>query len=208
MNDWLEDCKRLCAKIEEYSSTTEIHKCRSKTLGKRVKDIHDCVVALDFTSININDTRVKGILSMLMVCLEEIRDFFSLLQKQDKHLGKRVEKFGSDEEAFCKWNETLQICVKDLNLPLAGIFDGDVDLNDFNNDMEELNLKLKSILGKVINLFGSVEMAVEANQKLLAQQQTDRTQYKTQKDVKADKTFDTKAIKYEEVIGRGGIWFI
>lgn len=204
MNDWLKECKKLSIKIEQDSLKTEIHKSRSKTLGLRVKSIFECIASLDPKLVNLNDTRVKACFSMLLVCFEEICDYFSLLLAYSKTLGKRVEKFGSDEEAFSKWNETLQTCAEELNLPLEKIFDNDVDLDDFNRDMEDLNAKLKFILEKVVNLFGSVELAVEANQKLLAQQQTDRTLYKTQKAVKTETTFDTKAIKYEKVIGRGG----
>jgi hypothetical protein len=77
-------------------------------------------------------------------------------------------------------------------------------LADFNQDVKDLQANLKDILEKVPGILGTVEAAVEANQKLLDRQQIDRTQYKTQQAVKAEKQFDPKLIRYEEIIGAGG----
>lgn len=202
MEDWLSKNTQLCIEIQKYSLKTEIHKCRSATLAKRIKTLMDTIASSPPNTYSLSDLRTKSCLGMLSTALEEIRDFLKMLQKVDKTLGKRVNRYGSDEESFMKWNETLATCSRELKVTVD--FDQDVDLQDFNKDMEDLSIKLTVILEKVLHLFGSVELAVEANQKLLAQQQSDRTQFKTQRAVKADNVFDVKRIKYEKIIGRGG----
>ena len=205
MQDWNIKIGQLSSSIEKYALTAEIHKHRSTTLANRVKSIVETISKSNLNPATINDIRVKGCLSLLDVCFEEINVYFQILQQQDNALGKRVKRYGSDEETFSKWNETLQTCCEDLNLTsLEQIFDSSRDLEDFNTDVKNLNINLKNIVEKVVDLFGTPEQAIEAIQKLLNQQQSQRTQYKTQQSVKADKLFDAKAIRWEKEIGRGG----
>ena len=117
----------------------------------------------------------------------------------------KVIKLHFIQEMFHKWNETLQTCVTELDLASVIHFDAGQDLENFNQDTAELIRNLKVILELAINSFGSVDAGLEASEKLLQQQQADRTQYHTQKAVKAEKIFDLKAIKYEKIIGQGGI---
>ena len=119
-------------------------------------------------------------------------------------MGKRVMRFGSDEETFLKWDETLKTCGVGLQLVGDEQFDAAEDQHDFDQDMEYLQSNLIGNLSNVPGLIGTVEMAVEANQKLLEQQKTDRTQYKTQVAVKAENGFNVKLIKFEKIVGIGG----
>ena len=138
---------------------------------------------------------------MLSATFEEICHYFKILQNIDKTLAKRVQSFGSDEEMFSKWNETLQVSLSGLRLPIAdSIFDADKDLADFNRDFEHLQLNLFAIIQKVLDL----EVLIESSKKLISQQQADRTAYKTQQAVKSEKKFNPKLIRYEAIIGVGG----
>ena len=149
----------------------------------------EAIASLDTSSINMNDTATKGYFSMLSVTFEEICKYFKILRSIDKTLAKRVQSFGSDEEMFYKWNETLQLCSSELHLAVAdSLFDADKDSADFNRDFEHLQLNLFAIIQKVVD----VEVLMESSKKLLSQQQTDRTAYKTQKAVKSESKFDYK----------------
>ena len=79
-----------------------------------------------------------------------------------------------------------------------------MDLQDFNQDVQELQNSLIDIISKIPGMDVSVESAVKANQQLLLQQQIERTQYKTQRAVKAEKTFDPNLLRYDTIIGTGG----
>jgi hypothetical protein len=202
MQDWLEAAGKLCNTIDTFSTFPEIHKARTKTLACRVKILFDTIASLDQTALKIENVATKGYLFMLMATFEEISLFFVILQKKDKILGKRVKRFGSDEESFSKWTETLQTCSTGLELVFEkAVFDAELDLRDFNQDMEALQLNLAEILVPVLGK----GMGTDSIQKLLLLQQASRNQYKTQQAIKAEKTFDPKLLRYEEVIGRGGI---
>ena len=204
MEIWNSKASQICISIANLAFTAEIHKRRSTTLAYRVKIIVETITTIDLTSVASN-LRVKGSLSLLDVLFEEINDYLQILQQKDNALARRVKRCGSDEETFSKWNETLKSCCEDLGLSsLENLFDASKDLEDFNIDMENLNADLKNILEKVVDVFGTPEQAIEAIQKLLQQQHTQRTQYKTQQAVKADKKFDIKSIRWEKEIGRGG----
>jgi hypothetical protein len=205
MQDWTVQSSKFINEIASYSETVKIHKYRSKTVSDRVKNVYAAVVMLDLKASKANPLLIQGALAMLLVTFEEISDYFKLLQKEDNNLGKRVRSFGDDEEMFLKWNETLKTCCRDLGLALVDkLFDAILDLQDFNQDVTNLNVNLKGILEKVIGQLGTLELAVEASQKLLEKQQADRTQYKTQQAVKEELKFDPKLIRYEEIIGIGG----
>jgi hypothetical protein len=201
MQDWLESVGKYTKNIDICSSSTVIHKARSKTLASRVKTVFDAITAIDPNSINMNDVATKGYFSMLLATFEEISGYFTILQKKDKKLSKRVKRYGSDEETFSKWIETLQTCCCGVGVVVGeGLFDQNQDLNDFNDDLNDLRLNMKEILG----FFGAVERSVEAGKELLAKQQVDRTEYRTQQAVKVEFQFDIKLIRYEKIIGRGG----
>ena len=168
MQDWLRNASEICASIETTALTTEIHKCRSKTLASRVMIVLKTIKTQDQKKFNLDVMATKASFSMLLATFGDIRDYFKILQKIDNALGKRVKRFGSDEESFSKWNETLLTCSADLKLGLVS--DLEQDLSDFNADMQDLQANLKTILEKVIDLYGSVELAVAANKKLLEQQ--------------------------------------
>jgi hypothetical protein len=202
MQDWLEIATKYNKNIEICSSSTVIHKSRSKTLATRVKTVFDAITTVAPDSIKMNDIATKGYLSMLLATLEEISGYFTILHKKDKKLAKRVKRYGSDEETFSKWTETLQTCCYGVGLVFGdNLFDADQDSNDFNDDLDDLRLNMKEIL----RLFGVAESTVDAGKELLAKQQADRTEYKTQQAVKAEITIDAKLIRYEKIIGRGGI---
>ena len=204
MEIWNSKASQICISIANLAFTAEIHKRRTATLANRVKIIVETIATVVMTSV-AGSLRVKGSLSLLDVSLGEIEDYFHILQQKDNALGRRVKRFGSDEETFSKWNETLKSCCEDLSLTSLGyLFDANKDLEDFNGDMESLNADLRNIMEKVVDAFGLPEQAIEAIQKLLQQQHTQRTLYKTQQAVKADKIFDVKAIRWEKEIGRGG----
>jgi hypothetical protein len=201
MQDWLESASKYGKSIDTLSPFVEIHKSRSKTLATRVKTMFDGITTLDPAKTNMNSIAVKGYLSMLLATLEEISVYFKILQKKDKGLGKRVKRFGADEETFCKWTETLQTCCLGVGLAFGnGLFDADQDSRDFNEDLEAIKQNLQEIWG----LAGATELDAEAGKELLEKQQGDRTEYKTQQAVKAEKQFDAKLIRYEKIIGRGG----
>ena len=82
---------------------------------------------------------------MLAATLEEIAEYFKSLQNTDKKaIGKRVIRYGCDEEMFMKWNETLQTRCRDLLLDFEDIlFDGNQDLQDFNDDLEPFTRQSK-----------------------------------------------------------------
>ena len=205
MQDWLPNTTEICTLIETYSELTVIHKCRSKTLAKRVKIMFTATASVDPNTAKMNDTMTKGYFSMLLATLEEICDYLKILQTKDTPLGKRVINFGIDEELFSKWNETLQTCSRDLKLVVDDrLFDSDQDLQDFNQDLKDLLLKLRDILEIVPGVFETVELAVEGIQQLLEQQKADRSRYKTQVAVKAETSFKVKLIKFEKIIGIGG----
>jgi hypothetical protein len=202
MQDWLETASKYNKNIEICSSSTVIHKSRSKTLATRVKTVFDAINTVAPDSIKMNDIATKGYLSMLLATLEEISGYFTILQKKNKKLAKRVKRYGSDEETFLKWTETLQTCCFGVRLVFGdNLFDADQDLKDFNEDLDDLKLNMKEVL----SLFGGAETSDDAGKELLAKQQVDRTEYKTQQAVKAEKQFDVKSIRYESIIGRGGI---
>ena len=119
-------------------------------------------------------------------------------------MGKRVMRFGSDEETFLKWDETLKTCGVGLQLVGDEQFDAAEDQRDFDQDMEYLQSNLIGNLSNVSGLIGTVEMAVEGIQQLLEQQKADRSRYKTQVAVKAETSFKVKLIKFEKIIGIGG----
>ena len=205
MDGWIDAVRTYTSVIETYSTTAQIHKCRSQRLAVRVKRIFDAVAILDQGSINLKDIRVMGCLSMLLVTLEEIHDYFKILQQKDNTLAKRVKRFGSDDETFCKWNETLMTCFQELKLNCPDrVFDPEQDTIDYNHDMEDLKICRKSILEKDVAIIVSVGSAFEDNQRLLDQQHNCRSQYKTQVEMKSTSVFDVNAIRYEEIIGRGG----
>jgi hypothetical protein len=52
---------------------------------------------------------------------------------------------------------------------------------------------------------GAAETTLESGHQLLEKQQAERTEYKTQQAVKAEVNFDAGLIRYEKIIGRGGI---
>jgi hypothetical protein len=60
----------------------------------------------------------------------------------------------------------------------------------------------------ILMLAGSAETAVESGLQLLEKQQVDRTEYKTQQGDKTEISINTKLIRYENVIGRGGFSFL
>ena len=197
MQNWLSNSSSITNSIEKLSSSTVIHKSRATTLAFRVKTVMEAIASLGPSSINMNDAATQGYFSMLSATFEEICHYFKILQTIDKTLAKRVQSFGSDEEMFSKWSETLQACSGGLHLSVAdSIFDADRDLADFNRDFEHLKLNLFDIIQKVLD--------VENSKKLLAQQQVDRTAYKTQQAVKSENKFDAKLIRYEAIIGAGG----
>jgi hypothetical protein len=112
------------------TSSTVIHKSRSKT-----KTVFEAITILDLDSIKMNDIATQGYLSMLLATLEEIFGYFSILRKKDKKLAKRVKRYGSDEETFYKWTETIQTCCFGVGLVLRDdLFDADQDFKDFNDD--------------------------------------------------------------------------
>jgi hypothetical protein len=205
MQDWTVQSSKFVKEIELYSGTVKIHKSRSKTVASRVKNVYDAATLIDLKATKTNTLLVQGSFAVLLATFEEISDYFALLQKEDNTLGKRVKSFGDDEEMFMKWNETLKTCSRDLDLVLAdSVFDAAVDLQDFNQDVKELTFNLKGILEKIIGQLGTLELAVEASQKLLVKQEADRAQYKTQQAVKEELNFNPKLIRYEEIIGIGG----
>jgi hypothetical protein len=200
MQDWLVSAGKICKTIETLSSSPQIHKSKTITLAGRVKTVFDAISSSN--SINRSNVATAGYLSMLLATFEEIYSFLAILQKKDKALGKRVKRFGCDEETFSKWNETLETCCTGLGLVLeTGLFDADLDLRDFSKDIEDLQLNLTEIFGPDTEK----NMTIEATEQLISQQQLGRTQYKTQQAVKAEKQFDVKLIRYEKIIGRGGI---
>ena len=192
-------------KIKTLSMRVEIHQCKCQTLAKRVKSLVNSIAAKDANSFNLNDLHTKSCLSLLSVTFEEISDYFSILQVKDKMLERRVKRYGSDEETFGQWNLTLKTCFIDLWLPDVDVFDASLDASDCNNDMQFLNENLQLIFS---NSAGQTKVdegvTVTGIQKMLVQQQTDRPQLKTLQEVKQEKVFDVKAIRYEKVIGKGG----
>lgn len=201
MQQWLLNLETLQTTITTSTGFLKLHLARSKTLASRIKNIVEAMKTHDS-----GDTNHKAYYSMLLATLEEISDYFKLLQTKDNALGKRVMRYGCDEESFAKWNETLQTCSLDLNLGLdVRLFDENQDLRDFELDLETLRVDLKSILEKVLESGESADSILKANQKLLNQQQNDRTQYRTLQATKAEKTFDPKLLRYEEIIGSGGM---
>jgi hypothetical protein len=202
MQDWLETASKYNKNIEICSSSTVIHKSRSKTLATRVKTVFVALTSIDPNTVKMNDIATKGYLSMLLATLEEISGYFTILQKKDKRLAKRVRRYGSDEETFSKWTETLQTCCSGVGLVFGdNLFDADQDSKDFNDDLDDLRLNMKEVLG----MSGSVETTLESGHQLLQKQQADRTEYKTQKAVKAEIIIDANLIRYNKIIGRGGI---
>ena len=205
MDSWISESRKLCEKIEKLSKTVEIHHCKCQTLAKRVKSLVNSIAAKDANSFNLNDLHIKGCLSLLSVTFEEISEYFSVLQVKDKTLERRVKRYGSDEETFGKWNMTFETCFDDLDLPNVDVFDANQEASDFNNDMQFLNENLQLIFSNSAGLTkADEEVAVAGIQKMLVQQQTDRAQFKTLQEVKQEKVFDTKAIRFEKVIGKGG----
>ena len=204
MDEWISLRKDILDNIKTRSRTVVIHKSRSKTLCERIQTIIDTIIATK-SGLGLDGIRVKSYVSILSATLEEIIVYLDLLQKRDATLGKRVSQYGDDEECFGKWNETLQTCCFELDLAVpSGLFDSAVDERDFDTDMGYLHRNLKDILGKVVNLVVPTEKAVEANEKLLDQQLSERLQQKTQKEAKSEKLFNKNAIRWEKLIGRGG----
>jgi hypothetical protein len=203
MQDWLETAIKYNKIIEICSSSTVIHKSRSKTLASRIKTVFEAITTLDPDSIKMSDVAARGYLSMVLATLEEISGYFSILQKKDKKLSKRVKRYGSDEETFSKWTETLQTCCFGIGLVFRDdLFDENQDSKDFNDDLDDLRLNMKEILGLGA---GAAETTLESGHQLLEKQQAERTEYKTQQAVKAEVNFDAGLIRYEKIIGRGGI---
>lgn len=118
MKEWLSNAFETCTTVQTYSMTTQIHRYRSRTLGKRVKIVFKAALALEPNTINMNDISNQGYCSILLASFEEIGDYFRILQTKDKALGRRVMRFGCDEESFSKWNETLKTCSEGLSLNL------------------------------------------------------------------------------------------
>ena len=194
----------LSKSIEKNAATAKIHKSRSQTIATRVITIVKAINSNHSTIISDNDTTIKACFSMLVATMEEISDYFEILQKRGSTLGRRVKKSGSDEETFMKWNQTLLTCCSILDFAkVFDIFDPHQDLEDFNKDMEFLNENLKSILGNARQPLA--DLPVRVNRTWLEKQQADRTLHKTQQNFREEKTFDPKLIRYENIIGSGGI---
>ena len=204
MEQWTTLHKDMINGIQTKSVKAVIHMARSKTLANRVTTVFKTIETIK-SGLALDSIRIKSCFSMLSATLEEIAAYLDLLQKRDATLGKRVSQYGDDEECFCNWNETLQTCCEELRLAVpTDFFDAAADERDFNSDMKHLHHNLKEILAQYVNMLISPEKVVEANEKLLDQQLSGRSQSKTQKNVIAEKSFDNKKIVWEASIGRGG----
>ena len=204
MEKWTTLHKDIIIGIQTKSVKVVIHMARSKTLANRVTTVFKTIETTK-SGLALDSVRVKSCISMLSATLEEILVYIDLLQKRDATLGKRVSQYGDDEECFCKWNESLQTCCDELSLAVpTDLFDASADERDFYIDMKHLHHNLKEILAQYVNMLLSPEKVVDANEKLLDQQLTERSQSKTQKKVIVEKSFDKKKIVWEAIIGRGG----
>ena len=133
----------------------------------RVRTVCDAIMP-DLTGANIEKLKPNSSLVMLLATFEEIAEYLKILLKFDILLERQVKSFGSDEEKFLKWNETLRTCCIDLDLHFKSeLFDENQDLRDFDQDLKELVGNLKIIFG---NTSGESGIAVDATKKLLGQQ--------------------------------------
>jgi hypothetical protein len=179
------------------------HKNRFQALLGRVKSIVDLVDK--GIEDNTHDTSLTQSLTLLSITFEEILEYLVLFSTKDRRLAAHIIKYGSDEEQFIKWTERLQHCMVELKLGVKvfDVFDEVSDLKDFHRDIVFLQ---NGILDMVVLLHGSDNVVlIKSLESLLGHQSSVRATYQTKTAPGADLEINPKKIKYDKVIGHGGI---
>ena len=183
------------------------NKNRIILLLHRVKTVVDLVEKeVDESTRNLT---VSQSLMMLSITLEEIWEYVVLFCSLDQQLAAHIVKYGSDEEQFIKWNERLQHCVAELHLDMdvLDVFNESSDFHAFQKDVAILKDK-EEMVHLIVLLHGNNEKMLETMGNLVSHQTNVRSTYQTKTDPNAPMEINPKKVKYEEVIGHGGISFI
>ena len=180
------------------------HKERFQTLLKRVKLIANL---LDSSNL-IDSTRdliTCQALMALSITLEEILDYVALFSSADSQLASHIIKYGSDEEQFIKWTERLQHCAVELKLD-DDVFDCFDELADFQDFQKDLAFLKKGIMKIIVLLNGNDnDVLYKSLEALVGHQSQVRSTYQTKTAPNANEEINPKKIKYDKVIGQGGI---
>jgi hypothetical protein len=183
------------------------NKNRIILLLHRVKTVVDLVEKeVDESTRNLT---VSQSLMMLSITLEEIWEYVVLFCSLDQQLAAHIVKYGSDEEQFIKWNERLQHCVAELHLDMdvLDVFNESSDFHAFQKDVAILKDK-EEMVHLIVLLHGNNnEKMFETMGNLISHQTNVRTTYQTKTDPNAPMEINPKKVKYEEVIGHGGMPF-
>jgi hypothetical protein len=192
--------------IDILASSNQVlfHKKRFATLCKRIETVVNIVKGIDAT-----DTTTIQAFDFLYTTLEDIKDYVTIFSTKNTVLANRVIIYGSDEEQFIKWNERFQHCIDTLGKSdrLGNVFDEKVDLKDFETDVSELRKSLRDIMLLLENDNISAHLAqlLRTVEGLIGHQTMVRATYQTKTAPTAAIEINPKRIKYEEIIGRGGI---
>jgi hypothetical protein len=201
-----DDHQEICARLSSFNLDTLLfHHRRFRTLLRRVTTVADLVKA---NVSETNNTVIHHTVGLFYTTIEEIIDFAQIFITKTPLLASRVIKYGSDEEQFIKWNERIQHCVEELGLgelvKNGVLVDEKEDLQDYENDVESLRSGLADILrlvydgdrmNRMLNTLGS----------LLTDQAKMRLSYKTKTAPNDVLEIDPARVKYDKVIGHGGI---
>jgi hypothetical protein len=185
--------------------TLHYNKNRILLLLKRVKITVD-LVEKNITAPTVDMAQSQSIM-LLCITLEEILEYANLFSKSDQALAGHIVKYGSDEEQFIKWNERLQHCAAemDLEVDVFDVFNDKSDITAFENDIARMK---DDMLNIVVLLYGANnEGLLKAMENLLKHQTNVRATYQTKTAPDASLTINPKRVKYECVIGHGGILF-
>jgi hypothetical protein len=181
------------------------NKNRLLLLLQRVKTVVDQVEKdVDESTRNLT---VSQSLMMLSITLEEIWEYVILFCSLDQQLAAHIVKYGSDEEQFIKWNERLQHCAAELNLEIdvLDVFNETSDFHAFQKDVAILKEK-EEMVHLIVLLHGkNNEKIFQAMDNLISHQTNVRSTYQSKTDPNAPMEINSKKVKYEEVIGHGGM---
>lgn len=197
--------KQICS---VYTESLIFHHHRCRSLLKRVNIIVDLIET--HVSDNTVDSGLLQTISLLCTTFEEIKEYLLLFSVKNALLAHHIINFGSDEEQFIKWNERLQHCIEEIGLgdrlALGDLADEETDFDDYQLDVAFLKPRLIEIVLILYNE-GETETVVKYLEKLLGHQLNSRSSYKTKTAPNAGLEIDPQKIKYDKVIGHGGIQY-
>jgi hypothetical protein len=196
----------LASEIAASVNLVLFHKNRFATLAKRVETVVE-IIKGDID--NSKNTVVTQAMDFLVGTLEDIKENMMLFSEKNALLANRIIIYGTDEEQFIKWGERIQHCVDTIgkSAKLAGVFDEKIDLMDFKRDAEDLKKSLLEILVLVGGKNVDLKQLSKTLESLVGHQTDVRSTYQTKTSPTAALEMDPRKVKYDKIIGRGGIFW-